>query len=524
VLTGQIVAGVLVVGWLATGLGSTITQGRVSWFASIAFEVGVYVSAQRTARMLAAGNPARRFWWAMSGCAAATGAAYLSQLLITVDGSADVHTMLGGPVLRTLTGLGTAAVVIVMCTYPLRIRSGQQRVCFWLDMATVMVGAAAFGWYFASRGAFEAGGVRSGLIDILTGPVVMLVAVFAVAKLLVSGRPPFTAWTGILGAVAAGLGGVAGALGPTLMANVHGNWFFALSALGDAVLMIAARLQQVRIGADPQALERSRRRPYSTLPYVAIAATYVLLALAHTGTGIDGRTWIVLVAAIVSTGLVVARQLASFTDNARLLNELDAKVTELNRTEVVLRDALRERDVLAAQLHELAFRDSLTGLANRALFSDRLTNSLARARRGHTQLAVLLLDLDDFKPINDHHGHAAGDAVLAEVAVRLGECLRETDLVARLGGDEFGILLEGPVPADVEMVVERIERSVRRPFLIGGREMSVGVSVGVARTAEAGLNADELLRDADAAMYATKRAGKAAGSALGRPGGVHSLA
>jgi diguanylate cyclase (GGDEF)-like protein len=210
----------------------------------------------------------------------------------------------------------------------------------------------------------------------------------------------------------------------------------------------------------------------------------------------------------ISTGLVVARQLASFIDNARLLGELDTKVRELHETETVLRAALEERDGLATRLRELAFQDSLTGLANRALFYDRLGEALLRARRHGRQVVVMLLDLDDFKPINDRFGHAAGDAVLKEVALRLRGCLRETDTVARIGGDEFAVLLDDPHAGGVDAVAQRIAAAVREPCWVDGERIAVGVSIGVAFDQSGDADTDRLLSDADAAMYAAKGSGK----------------
>jgi len=215
-----------------------------------------------------------------------------------------------------------------------------------------------------------------------------------------------------------------------------------------------------------------RRRPYSLLPYVAIGATYALLVVVLMRGGLDARAWGVLGAAIISTGLVVVRQLAAFTENARLLTELDGKVHELNETEEVLRASLRERDDLAAELRHLAFHDSLTGLPNRALFVDRVENALARARRHGGQVVVLLLDLDDFKPINDHFGHAYGDELLKHVGERLRQCLRDSDTAARLGGDEFGGLLEEPIAEGFVSVAERIVRAVKRPYVLDDEQGS----------------------------------------------------
>ncbi|MBJ7330223.1 MAG: GGDEF domain-containing protein [Solirubrobacteraceae bacterium] len=167
-----------------------------------------------------------------------------------------------------------------------------------------------------------------------------------------------------------------------------------------------------------------------------------------------------------------------------------------------------DRLALEAQLRHQAFHDALTGLANRTLFEDRLLHALQASRRREALLAVLFLDLDDFKTINDSLGHVSGDEVLREVAERVGRCLRSADTAARLGGDEFAILLEHVHDeAEALMVAERLLSELGPPIVVDGRELSVAGSVGVAFAHE-DATVDELLRNADAAMYAAKANGK----------------
>jgi diguanylate cyclase (GGDEF)-like protein len=506
VLVVQFAVVVLILGTIAVGDMGLATLARLSWSASILFNVGTCLSARRIVQLLPAGDPARRFWWAYGFAALAIAAGYANALVHAGHGVVATAGTPGGSVTAAFLGTGVTTVVVVMCTYPLRISTRRGYTCFWLDMATVMVGAGVFGWYFSSR----PGVPGTQLLDILTGPVAMLVAVFAVTKLLVGGRPPFSFRAGLLGIGAPASGAVVAALGPWMLGHGHGNWFYALSALGDACLMLAARVQRREVGTDPGILQRTRKRPYSTLPYLALGATFALLAVALFNRGLDARTWTVLAGVVASTGLVVVRQLASLAENARLLAELDAKVTALHETEAVLRTALHERDVLAAELHDMAFRDGLTGLANRALFQERLSTALAQVRPGLPQLVVMLIDLDDFKPVNDHYGHAAGDAVLREVGVRLRNSLRETDTAARLGGDEFGVLLESPLPDDVGTVAERLAYNLAEPYVVDGVPVRVGASVGVAHGHYGERDGDRLLSEADAAMYQAKSRSKGA--------------
>ncbi|MHB8450327.1 MAG: EAL domain-containing protein [Mycobacteriales bacterium] len=165
---------------------------------------------------------------------------------------------------------------------------------------------------------------------------------------------------------------------------------------------------------------------------------------------------------------------------------------------------------LLDQLHHQSLHDNLTGLPNRALILDRAEHMLARARREHTPAAALVLDIDNFKSINDTLGHAAGDELLQAVAARLAGVLRSGDTVGRLGGDEFVVLAEGiSLAAGPELVVERLLDVLREPFQVGGgaaRALSVSASVGIAVGDRA--SADELLGDADIAMRRAKSAGK----------------
>ncbi len=169
-----------------------------------------------------------------------------------------------------------------------------------------------------------------------------------------------------------------------------------------------------------------------------------------------------------------------------------------------------ELEASEAQAQHLAFHDPLTGLPNRALFANRLEHALARVRRGEEKIALLYMDLDRFKYVNDTYGHPAGDELIREVAGRLTALLRTTDTVARLGGDEFAIIQSGAEDAEsVEAVCRRIQAAVAEPFDLFGHEAFVGCSIGVALAPAAGTDASELVRKADIALYRAKAEGRA---------------
>jgi diguanylate cyclase (GGDEF)-like protein len=192
------------------------------------------------------------------------------------------------------------------------------------------------------------------------------------------------------------------------------------------------------------------------------------------------------------------------------------KDTWLNVQVVRLGDgiAITSRDVTehrrrTEHVHYLAHHDHLTGLANRTLLHERLRQAILRAQHQDHKIAVFLVDLDNFKQINDSLGHADGDILLATVGQRLLSSVRESDTVARMGGDEFVIVMpDFRSMDDVERCGQQVVRNAAQPIRIAGRDLSITLSVGVSIYPEAGLTAEELLRNADAAMYTVKDSGR----------------
>jgi diguanylate cyclase (GGDEF)-like protein len=157
----------------------------------------------------------------------------------------------------------------------------------------------------------------------------------------------------------------------------------------------------------------------------------------------------------------------------------------------------------------LAYSDPLTGLANRTSLGPSLEQAVQRSRRRGSKLAVIFIDLDGFKPINDLHGHDAGDALLVEVAERLRAHLRASDLLARLGGDEFLVVLEEVTElAPVEIVAKKLLGEMRRPFELPGARVGVTASIGISVFPDDAADGATLMKHADSAMYTAKQAGK----------------
>lgn len=162
-----------------------------------------------------------------------------------------------------------------------------------------------------------------------------------------------------------------------------------------------------------------------------------------------------------------------------------------------------------AAAHHQALHDQLTGLPNRTLLQDRISQGLSRCRRDGGRIALLMLDLDRFKQVNDTFGHCAGDTLVQQVGARLSSLARETDTVARVGGDEFAIVMLSPKNTrDVTAFCDRIVKSLREPFYLSGKEARIGVSVGAIITSDATATPTDLLRKADITMYQAKACGR----------------
>jgi diguanylate cyclase (GGDEF)-like protein len=209
----------------------------------------------------------------------------------------------------------------------------------------------------------------------------------------------------------------------------------------------------------------------------------------------------------------ITRPLNQLAEGAARISQGDysAPIGVTSRDEIgALADAFnRMRTSIASHEKEflrLAYEDRLTGLPNRALFNDRLAGAVTLARRSGTPLAVMLLDLDRFKHINDTLGHTVGDDVLKEVGMRLRSALRQSDTIARLGGDEFAVLLPTGNEERIADVVRKILHCIAQPIQCDGQSLDVGASIGIARYPEHGDSPDTLISRADVAMYLAKAA------------------
>ncbi len=254
------------------------------------------------------------------------------------------------------------------------------------------------------------------------------------------------------------------------------GWFAAFLLMGAGGLYY----QQVRA----EQRERTESIVLVCLPYAFVV---VGIAVAGSGLARSGVNDVTLIVSVVAISALVARQLLAVLDNRRLTEALLARQHEL---------------------HFRAFHDPLTGLANRALFYDRVAHALELHRRDMRPVSLVFCDLDDFKSVNDSLGHDAGDTVLTTVAERLNAIVRAGDTLARLGGDEFAILFEDD--GDVAVMADRMLQALARPVMIQNRMVPLRASIGRSTVAatDGTIDVPQLLKQADIAMYTAKRTGK----------------
>jgi diguanylate cyclase len=491
---------------LGFGLGRAGLTAQVAIFWLVMGTVHLFfaVSAWRVAEL--GGRPdagaaerrgTRRLWrlFAFTGVTLLLGD--VGEFVAALRNPFSAVSIMGSRSTVALVAVGIVAIVIGMLAYPTGA-TGPDKARLRLDVLTVMAGASTFGvWVIAlPTGAV---GVRWALtlaVTILVQPGVFLVAIFAVVRLVLGGRPPFTRSAGVVLGVSAVLqAGLQVAPVSVYASPQWAPWLMGGNVLGSTLFAFAIRTQECQVRANPQGGQRSAERPYSLLPYGAMAATWVLLVGVLAGHGLDWRGWLVVAGAMATTGLVITRQMTAF----RHIGEL-----------------LRERDALAARLTQLAFHDGLTGLANRALFMTRLSEALAAG-----PATVFLIDLDDFKPVNDKFGHATGDQLLIEVGRRLRGSVRGEDTVGRLGGDEFAVLVTDLAGDRSAALAASLAVALDGMVRIGPADVPLHGSIGMA-TGRAGTHdADGLLHEADMAMYAKK--GRGGNRRRASDGGIVSL-
>jgi diguanylate cyclase (GGDEF)-like protein len=440
----------------------------------------------RVARVPGTPRRDRRLWLSLAATLCCYGFGMVIDLVV-----AAAHVLLGTPKLSLAVGLifplAGLASIVAMFQYPTTARTVGERVTVGMDVNLVLLSSGVFIWYFSLSRHWEPSDGWTALLATLVQPMLTLVAGFAMLRIVFVGANiisrPALVWFGACILVSAGsvaLARMAGGQGPVVLA--------VGAVLSELMVVIGCQLQyrasvQGRTARPPRP---GRRRVLSLLPYVASAASFLLLVVVVAPL-LGWRQWGVLIGIGLLLAAVSVRQALSLRENNRLL--------------------ARNRE-LTEQLQHQAWFDDLTGLANRAYYGNSLTAALGRARVNGTRTALLLIDLDDFKNVNDTLGHSAGDALLREVAHRLTGQVRANDLVCRLGGDEFVIIAEDVDESTAGVLADRLVATLTEPVHLGEHTVRVGASIGVTLTEGTTADPDELLRNADVAMYAAKAADK----------------
>lgn len=222
---------------------------------------------------------------------------------------------------------------------------------------------------------------------------------------------------------------------------------------------------------------------------------------------LDGKPVYIVVVRDISDKRAAQKKQLQF--NQEMERQVNIRTAELARSNELLRHEINERVKIQQELTHIATHDVLTGLPNRSLFNEHMGIMLQSARRHKKKIALLFLDLDGFKTINDTHGHSTGDALLREVSERMRQCIRKEDILARMGGDEFTILLgELATLTDASLVAMKLIKAISEPMAINNAICHVGVSIGISLFPDSAQDEDTLLRLADDAMYAAKAEGK----------------
>lgn len=459
--------------------GQQARQVQVFWLAQVPLDAALAVGAWRLRRLAPVRYRSFWTWMTFGGAAFTTGDTYQSLHVLFFTGSPSME---GGLVQSAFFTAGMCSTVLACLIFPQGLRSARERLVFWMDAATVLVGGAAMAWCFAVNPV----DAQTDRVTASITAALVIVASFSATKVALIPAPPMAriaAWPMVSAPIVQGIA----AFLPGIFQHQDHVVVFVVRLLPSLLIAVGPRIQEITERIDGNH-ERPRRRPYSLLPYGMIALTFVVFFM-MLPEQMSSRLWGAIAGVVVITALVAGRQLIAFQDNVVLIRRLDVAL-----------GGLRDRE---AQLQRQASHDALTGLANRVHFHERMDEVLG----GPEHHAVLLIDLDDFKTINDTMGHAAGDDLLVEVAGRLRAAVRAGDVVARLGGDEFAILLPGADGAAAGRIAAGILRGLAGDIRVQQHTVEARASIGVA-VAGPGDEPSALLSRSDIAMYEAKHRGK----------------
>ncbi|GID91933.1 hypothetical protein Adi01nite_13450 [Amorphoplanes digitatis] len=456
------------IGWLAVRDGGSVLPGYAGGPVAM---LAAYVACRRIGSLIVVPRPIRAFWRLLSRAAICIG---IGSVGAFVESDPGLSLYAAAPLL-----LGVAMFVLAFLRLPLERRSWSRWTQLVLDGATVAAGGGLIYWYVildladpsvtaAARSCATVFGVGS-----LVALVVIRRAAMSPASVVDSLSLRILAAPSLV-AVAASVLLIAGGHTGRVIISVLG-----IPVVGAAMTLAAYRQQRA---LDRPAAERTTRSVYDVLPLAAVVGTAALV-ITVAARQVDPHHRVVIIGAVLIAAFVAARQLLGLRDHDQLLV------------------GIRRQQ---AELEHQAMHDRLTGLANRAQFNTVLAERLD----AHLPASVLVLDIDDFKLVNDTIGHAVGDQLLFEIAQRLRNHSAVSHLPSRLGGDEFAVLLDVDEAGAAEEAAARVLAALAVPFRVGEHQLLAHASMGVA-LAGPGDSADEVLRNADIAMNEAKAGGKA---------------
>jgi len=470
-----LVAAILFVALAGASESNTLWQVRTFWLFQPPLDALLAYSSWRVFRI--ATGATRRFWRILAGVGSLFLCGDVFQTAQTFLSPPGTWSTTGGIVQSGCFASGLLVIVVAMLVHPHPGRSGRERLAFWLDSATVLVGGAVIAWCFAVKPGQSS---RNDVLATLAAAGVAMTAGFAAVKMVLSGNAPMRKSAAFPMIMAAAFTTIGLFMAPPTVGELPAS-VYLVRLMPSLLIALGPRIQELIARFDPEPFGERRRKPYSLLPYGSMVIAFVALIVVMPS-GVHARLWGVVAGLGAICLLVACRQLAAFHDNTDLIKRLDSTLAEMSYQ---------------------AHTDGLTALANRTHFYEHLERALERA----SEVSVLLVDLDGFKAVNDTLGHAAGDTLLISVADRMRSVLRSGDVAARLGGDEFAVLLHECAATEAEDVARRILEAIVAPVEIDGSPVRANASIGAA-AAEPGEGAGALVRRADVAMYAAKSAGK----------------
>ena len=466
---------VISAGWTSVGLVHVWAHPVLGWLPLPVLALLAARACARVTRRVDLDADTRRFWRRMA----------LASVLFAGGIVANMYDAVSGPVPSQRIGPVTLAcymgVLFVVLWALLRLPSWQRSRSDWLrfglDACVVLVTSSAYLWHFSlrdhSRWITQTGSAGA-MVAIC---VVAFISMVTFVKVAFAGAGRLDRRAIHILALGTASSSAFGGMSPFLIDRPYLS--SSLIAVPIAALSIQLAAGRQLISGDTAPPTRAPSRRIGWVPYAAVAATDALLLL--TGVGDAAEIWFIQCHAVVLTALVVVRQVIALRDNNRLVARLQEYQDELSHT---------------------ATHDDLTGVANRALFEQQVAVLLDADR----SFEVVLLDLDDFKAVNDRLGHGPGDVLLTIMSARLTESINRLGTVARLGGDEFVLLLPAIGADRLDALLSDLVAMLRRPADLGDHAVVVPASVGVT-SSRPGDSPSELLRRADVAMYAAKAAG-----------------